>query len=245
MNMLENIFRKVTVFMMSICIVSPITPASGNRDGTLDYQCRPRWDRFIVDETQTMWDVDSLLCYDKDGNKVDLSKLYGTAPMYGELNDDGTISLRVNPSAMYGTYTDYDPSKMYGKYDPSSPGVKKPAPKPQPVRAAAPKPVTPAVAQPKPVTTPKPMAPKPKPKPTPAPVIVAAAPVVVSEPAPVQKPKPKPKPAPQAQEIATSVSNPFDIDSYCTQINPPVMGPLPKGLVLMPGRPDQMSCVTK
>lgn len=211
------------------------------RDKTLDIQCRPRWDRFVVDENTTNWDKDSVTCYDKYGNEVDFSSIYGSPKMYGEF--EGDVQKNID-----------DPSKLYGKYDPSQPGVKvasapqpkvaKPKPKAQPKVEAKrpPEPVKPKLV---------PVAPAPKPEPQPKPT-----PVPALQPAtqPIEKPKVEPVPAPKpvmkpavpdknAQNIAKTLNSTVDVDSYCTSINPPVKGPLPKGIVLMPGRTDMMSCV--
>lgn len=236
MKLLRNIFM----------IVMVLVPVAGfaTRDDTLDYECRPRWDRFVVDADTTNWDKNSIACYDKYGNEIDPSKLYGAPKMYGEYEGGGQNAA----SALYGTQQPtVDYNRMYGKYDPNQPGIK-PQPKPQPVRVAAPAPKT---SESKEVVKPKPVAPKPKPQPKPQPkpkvesVVVAVIPVE-SEPAPAPKPVAKApvQPSVPAQNIAKSINEKFITEeSYCTEINPPVLGPLPKGLVLMPGRTDMMSCV--
>jgi hypothetical protein len=207
-------------------------------DKTLDYECRPRWDKFIVDENTTNWDKNAVACHDKYGNEVNPAKLYGAPKMYGEYEGDSYKSAR----RMYGTPGDSpDHSRLYGKYDPSYPGIK-----PKPVRAAAP---VAKKSNPKEATKTKPVS-KPKakkiirqaapviaePAPQPEPVIVAPAP----EPVVAQKPVPDAK----AQNIARFLNEKIITEeSYCTQFNPAVKGRLPKGIVLMPGRPDLMSCV--
>ncbi len=161
---------------------------------------------------------------------ADVSHLYGVPSMYGEYEE----IVVENPVAKY--------SGMYGKYATDSDVEKI---KPTPIRAAAPKPKAGDAKHPvlakkvmkKPVKlseTPV-IQPDQKQSEMPAPIVVK----------PTIKPEPQPaEAAPQAKDIADSLNNkPFDVDQYCTKINPPVLGPLPPGLVLMPGRPDQMSCV--
>lgn len=48
-----------------------------------------------------------------------------------------------------------------------------------------------------------------------------------------------------ATGIATAASYKYDVNSYCTQTKPVYTGNLPDGIILMPGRPDLMSCVEK
>ncbi|MDR0726749.1 MAG: hypothetical protein LBF37_01665 [Rickettsiales bacterium] len=256
MKVLKNTLSKFVMAAMAMGILMPVNSFAAKaavRDKTLDYECRPRWDRFIVDVNTTNWDKDAIACYDKDGNEIDPSKLYGAPKMYGEFEVGADGIITRSSRSMYGSpdgATDY--SKMYGKYDPSQSGVKA---KPQPVRVAAPAPKksnAKELAKPKPVVKPKhtakPIAPvvaKPEPKveqtPPPAPVIP-----VIEEPKPVVKahPAPKPVPAVPAQNIAKSLNEKIVTEeSYCTEINPAVKGQLPKGIVLMTGRPDLMSCV--
>ncbi len=53
------------------------------------------------------------------------------------------------------------------------------------------------------------------------------------------------KPSPIATAIAAAAAeNVVEVDSFCTQRKPLYKGALPDGLVLMPGRPDLMSCTT-
>lgn len=47
-----------------------------------------------------------------------------------------------------------------------------------------------------------------------------------------------------AVDIAAHASNRVDIDSFCTQRKPQGRGNLPDGIIMMPGRPDLMSCTT-
>jgi hypothetical protein len=50
----------------------------------------------------------------------------------------------------------------------------------------------------------------------------------------------------KAAAIASSLAAGFiDVESWCIRISPPVRGPMPRGFVLMPGRPDLMCCVTR
>lgn len=47
-----------------------------------------------------------------------------------------------------------------------------------------------------------------------------------------------------AVDIAARVAHRVDVDSFCTQKKPQGRGNLPDGIIMMPGRPDLMSCVT-
>jgi len=60
----------------------------------------------------------------------------------------------------------------------------------------------------------------------------------------VVKPRPA-SPSPEAVAIAAAAESRFDVDSYCTRRGPYVRGKMPDGFILMPGRPDMMSCVDK
>lgn len=55
-------------------------------------------------------------------------------------------------------------------------------------------------------------------------------------------PRPAPKPIPAASDIAGAVSNRMDVDSYCTTQTDNPGKNMPDGFILMPGRPDLMSC---
>lgn len=46
-----------------------------------------------------------------------------------------------------------------------------------------------------------------------------------------------------AVDIAARVADKIDIESFCTQVKPQGRGNLPDGIIMMPGRPDLMSCV--
>lgn len=52
-------------------------------------------------------------------------------------------------------------------------------------------------------------------------------------------------PSPYAENIAGALSYKYDIESYCVQRRPLHTGKLPDGIVLMPGRPDLMSCTIR
>lgn len=52
-------------------------------------------------------------------------------------------------------------------------------------------------------------------------------------------------PGKYASSIAGAASYRFDVESYCTQRKHLYKGPLPDGIVLMPGRPDLMCCVAR
>ena len=47
-----------------------------------------------------------------------------------------------------------------------------------------------------------------------------------------------------AVDIAARAANKVDIESFCTQKKPQGRGNLPDGIIMMPGRPDLMSCTT-
>lgn len=53
------------------------------------------------------------------------------------------------------------------------------------------------------------------------------------------------KPSAEATSIAAAAANTIDIDSFCVWRKKVYQGPLPDGLILMPGRPDLMSCTVK
>lgn len=50
--------------------------------------------------------------------------------------------------------------------------------------------------------------------------------------------------SPEAVDIAARAANRVDIESFCTQKKPQGRGNLPDGIIMMPGRPDLMSCTT-
>ncbi len=68
-------------------------------------------------------------------------------------------------------------------------------------------------------------------------VMVEAAPV--SEPAPVAETN---IPGQYADSIKGALSNKYDVSSYCVPRPAGAHGALPDGFILMPGRPDLMSC---
>ena len=53
-----------------------------------------------------------------------------------------------------------------------------------------------------------------------------------------------PVPSQDALDIATQAANKKDTESFCTQIKHQGRGNLPDGIIMMPGRPDLMSCVS-
>lgn len=68
--------------------------------------------------------------------------------------------------------------------------------------------------------------------------------VIVSvEPAPVET-KSVPVASRAAVDIAAVAANKKDTESFCTQIKHQGRGNLPDGIIMMPGRPDLMSCVS-
>jgi hypothetical protein len=126
---------------------------------------------------------------------------------------------------------------MYGNAaEPFPTRAAKPKAKPAPAKNSGAKKTVPVI-KPKIIPPSKPAkstkpAVKPDPKPAPKPV---AADVAV---------KPAPLPDERALGRAKSLNEKIiTAETYCDQINPPIKGPLPKGIVLMPGRPDLMSCV--
>lgn len=201
--------------LVAVCLLMIIAPcAHAVRDETLDYWCRPRWDKYIVDVNATDWDRDAVACYDKDGNEISPAKLYGAPKMYGEYEGGASKSVL----------------KLYG-----------PQSAPAPKKANAKK-----IAKPKPLKS-KSV----KSKPAALALIAKAESVEVPSPAsiapdcaPAAAAAARPAPDAQAQNIAKLAREKIVTEeSYCTQINPAVKGPLPKGIVLMRGRPDLMNCV--
>jgi len=57
--------------------------------------------------------------------------------------------------------------------------------------------------------------------------------------------RPNPQPDKTAVGIADKLGNKLDVESYCTTRRAPYSGPLPDGIILMPGRTDLMSCVER
>lgn len=79
---------------------------------------------------------------------------------------------------------------------------------------------------------------------------VEVPPQAPAEVAPViAAPAAAPRPAPVADESATSIAGQLqyklDVDSYCTSRGRGAGGNLPDGIILMPGRPDLMSCMER
>ncbi|MDR0741363.1 MAG: hypothetical protein LBF28_01155 [Rickettsiales bacterium] len=218
MKSLKNAFSKFIIFALALGC-APADSFAAAHDKTLDYECRPRWDRFVVDEKTTNWDKNSIACFDRDGNEIDPVKLYGAPRIYGE--------FEINAENMAAI------ARLYGKYDNSKPAMRI---KPEPTRAKKSNVKKAAKAK---------YAAKPKPR---AAVATKFAPE--SEPAvgsrPVAEAVVHVAPDEKAQSIADSLNEKIVTEeSYCTQINPPVKGPLPKGLILMPGRPDLICCVRR
>lgn len=67
-------------------------------------------------------------------------------------------------------------------------------------------------------------------------VVVAVAPVPVET-------KSEPVPLPVANAIAERAADKIDIESFCVHNRPQGNANLPDGIIMMPGRPDLMSCV--
>ena len=221
--------------VFAAALFCPVYSATSNRmvqrDPSITCDGVPRWDRFVVNNRDTKWNPANAGCY---------------------LLPDGTVvhASDMGERGTYGTYTSEDWRDLYGKYDPNAgekpdnrklygygdePYAKSTPPQQVAVARKAAPAATPAV-KPAPKPTPKP---KPAAKPTPKPVPVAA-PVVVAE----SKPKPAPAPKPVATNIAAA-TRAMCPDEFCTEINNPVRGALPDGLVLMAGAPDKMCCVKR
>ena len=251
MKQIKNIFRGLISGMLALGFMLPVG-AFAARDTSVDCSGRPRWDRFVVDEKSINWDAESAKCIEQANTATaaatsvpDYSGLYGAPKMYGEYEGGGTA--RAGYGSMYGA-PGFDARNLYGKYDPTVVAAPVAKSKPAPIRAAAPVPVAGKTKQPVKAAPVKPKA-KPAVKLAPVPKLEEPKriePIECTPPPPVAKPEPKQvTPDPKAKNIVSSLNNNFNIDSYCQQINPPIMGPLPKGLVLMPGRTDLMSCVQK
>lgn len=71
-------------------------------------------------------------------------------------------------------------------------------------------------------------------------VVVSVAPAPVDTKAVVAVPRP----SQDAIDIAVHAANKTDTESFCTQIKRQGKGNLPDGIIMMPGRPDLMSCVS-
>ncbi|MDR1361261.1 MAG: hypothetical protein LBJ18_03050 [Rickettsiales bacterium] len=258
---IKNKFLSVKKLKQIIAICSLLIANSvfAARDNSIDCAGRPRWDRFIVNESDTKWSASGSGCY-SDGAGSDAKSLYGK----NQTSLYGAFDSAYDPAAMYGKYSESSPrdwSRMYGKYDSSAPAAPvqvAPVSIIQPARVAAipakvSKPAAAPAAKPKQPVAAKPAAkPKPKLKPVPKAVPVAAPVIEVAEPAAAPEPvkvQPQEKAAPdaKAQNIARVLNDTIiSEDSFCTRVSPaPVLGKLPRGLVLMPGRPDQMNCVRK
>ncbi len=163
----------------------------------------------------------------------DIASMYGSPAMYGEYNAREMYGMPAAPVTQ--------PSPVVTKKEKPKPltaQAKKPKPVVKKTAAIKPKP-EPAVEQPVPVVV----------KPELVPIVTAPKPMAKPEPVPEVKPVATSKPEPilpdsKAQNIVSKLNEkPFNVDTYCTTVNPAVTGKLPPGLVLMPGRPDQMSCV--
>lgn len=163
------------------------------------------------------------------------------------------FSMADSQPPVYGIPT------LYGEYEVSADDVRRasnmygdaPISRPAPVRAGT----TQKVAAAKHPVKSKKVAPKKKKKVKTKPVIKQAAvsssvekeklpePVVVAVvPAPVDT-KSEPVPSPVATAIAEHAADKIDIESFCTHVRPQGNANLPDGIILMPGRPDLMSCV--
>lgn len=200
--------------------------------------------------------TNSVMAGNNSGNTMGL---YGSPKMYGEYEAVVTKPYAQN---IYGSPADFETKKLYvnnnikkqsikvqthsvpihsvivakknikPKHDiKEKSGVKKS--KPSPLPEVPVKDILPSVLVTVDIIPMPPLLPNVKPE-----IRTAAEPV----PVPAQHLGPI-VPTPLAQNIAKSLTDSVDVDSYCGQINSPVKGPLPRGIVLMPGRTDLMSCV--
>lgn len=184
------------------------------------------------------------------GGGRDVHDLYGAPAMYGEPERD--MPTRDTLLKMYGTPPAARARPISAPIVTSPGGDRRPARPPR----AAPK----QMAKKKTSTAQKPQVKKPalvkKQVPAPQPVasapdvhaivVVADAPVVAPDDVPtrVATPRPRIPVGPKyARGIARHVRNGVDVDAFCEKIRPRPRGPLPDGLILMPGRPDLMCCV--
>lgn len=180
--------------------------------------------------------------------------IYGVPTLYGEYEITGDDISRANK--MYGTPPVARPApirthqiaahpqakhpvKPKGAVSKKKPSVRKPAVKPAAPRAAENKPAPDIITVPPRVIMVPPLTPDEQdahnrdagtitvPTPSPSPVSVPA------------------KSRQYAENIVGALSYKYDIESYCTQRKPLHTGNLPDGIVLMPGRPDLMSCTVR
>ncbi|MDE6570731.1 MAG: hypothetical protein K2L95_00725 [Alphaproteobacteria bacterium] len=179
----------------------------------------------------------------------DVHALYGAPQMYGEY--ETPMPTRATLMQMYGT-PPASPRPMMAPIVTAPGGDRRPARPPRVAPKQAAKKKTAAAQKPqvkKPALVKKQM---------PAAQPVASAPdvhaIVVVADAPVVAPDDVPTRAvtsrrripvgpKYARGIARHVRNAVDVDAFCEKIRPRPRGPLPDGLILMPGRPDLMCCV--
>jgi hypothetical protein len=218
-RLFENIFTKMAAATLACIALMPgNSVAVVARDNSLDYECKPRWDKFIVDENATNWDKTAVDCFGRYENNGDIAKLYGSPNEYGEY-EAGYVDVPLLRT-MYGNVVEYLPAS-------SAP---KPKAKPAPVKKNSTKKIVRA-AKPKVIPVSKPVK---SIKPAPKPVVVDI----------VAEPTLAPVPDERALGIAKSLKEEIvTAETYCDQVNPPIRGALPKDVILMPGRPDLMSCV--
>lgn len=193
------------------------------------------------------------------GGGRDVHDLYGAPAMYGEPERD--MPTRDALLKMYGTPPAARARPITAPVVTLPGGDRRPARPPR----AAPK----QAAKKKTSTAPKPQVKKPAlvkkqvpasaptkpsqlmsaPDVVAAPTSVAHGVVVVTSGAPSPTPqvravRPRIPVGPKyARGIARHVRNGVDVDAFCEKIRPRPRGPLPDGLILMPGRPDLMCCV--
>lgn len=202
------------------------------------------------------------------GGGRDVHDLYGAPAMYGEPERD--MPTRDTLLKMYGTPPAARARPISAPIVTSPGGDRRPArpPRAAPKQAAkkktstAPKPqvkkpalvkkqvpasgaATPAKTAPSPAVVAAPDVPAAAAIPSPG----AYGVVVVASDAPSSTPqvrmaRPRIPVGPKyARGIARHVRNGVDVDAFCEKIRPRPRGPLPDGLILMPGRPDLMCCV--
>jgi hypothetical protein len=240
-------------------------------DNTIDCDGVPYWDRFIVNDKDTKWDpnkgcsgrarssdADSRGLYGS-GNGQDLSEYgvpatrnsspanglygynHGVNPTVGSQGAARVAAAGASSVGIYGVAhkvrQDSENRNLYGYYHGANPGAKV-----EESTAAA----KPAVADVKKKAAPiKKASAKKIVKKKPAPAVAAApkpAKIAAACPPETAAPVKSAAPSDESGKIAYAAKKP-GIEDFCTQFNPPVKGKLPKGLILMRGAPQSMSCV--
>jgi hypothetical protein len=240
------ILKKRFLAEIRICAVAAlcIAPclAYGKSDKSIDDACRPRWDRFVVDEKATKWDASSDACAGILEKQAKMSKLYGAPKIYGEFEE--AMVGRRDVGKLYGAPDNFNARSLYGSYEQARVGTVRKVYLPPTAPTARTKHADKAVA----VSKSKQKTARPA-QYSPNIAKPEKEPVHYERPATAEKTQKKIY-APAAADgsasiIAKTLNERIDTDSYCLRINPPVLGPMPKGFVLMPGREDMMSCVRR